>query len=163
MAYISNLDSLQPEPLAIDSVPESVAREYLALAVSRDNSGIRIVIPADSDASELQEMLAFFFSMPVILDTADRDSLQVAIDYYYTAISADVENCPPRFNSECPKRWLELEQTENEMVRHCSACDSLVFHCRTRAEVKIHAAMGRCVAYGEAGTDETLGFAEFPC
>lgn len=163
LTYISDLAMQKVDLDALACVPESVARENLVLATIKDSGGIRFIVPQDCDLGELETKLTFIFAMPVELDTADRDCLKATIDFYYTAMFAEIENCPPRFSVECPKRWLELKETDEKSVRFCEVCKSRVYRCETRADVNINAGMGRCVAYEEPGAVDTLGLIEFPC
>jgi hypothetical protein len=55
-----------------------------------------------------------------------------------------IERCT--FELDCPKRWSELEPTDNDGVRFCSACDKDVHYCVSVAEAKAHARNGACVA-----------------
>lgn len=46
----------------------------------------------------------------------------------------------------CEKRWPELAPTNDPKVRFCEHCAKGVFALRTRAELSVAAAAGRCVA-----------------
>lgn len=53
-----------------------------------------------------------------------------------------------QFEYECPKAWSELTPTQNQNIRHCSACQQEVFHCHTVAQLGGHVRLGHCVAIG---------------
>lgn len=67
-----------------------------------------------------------------------------------------VEKCPqarPRFRRtklhfefECPKKWDRLELTDDDTVRHCSACQKDVYFCHSLNEAIDHAWRRECVA-----------------
>jgi hypothetical protein len=47
---------------------------------------------------------------------------------------------------QCPRRWEELTPSDEPTVKHCSACDQLVFFCVTDEETIAHAKAGHCIA-----------------
>jgi uncharacterized protein (TIGR02996 family) len=67
-----------------------------------------------------------------------------------------VENCEPRFEFECPKRWERLSLTGDDNVRFCETCRKPVFHCETVADAQRRAWNGQCVAI-DSCTSRTSG------
>lgn len=65
-----------------------------------------------------------------------------------------MDNCGLAFL--CHKRWDDLAKTEFDFGRHCGACSKTVFVCRTRAELAVASALGRCVAL--AKDNEVIGW-----
>jgi hypothetical protein len=162
MSYISNIDSLEIQPAALDMMPESVARENSVLAVSASAGSLRIIIPADPgyDAAATLEKLQIVLDRPVIVDTADRERIDAAIDFHYPAKYATIDNCPPRFRFRCPKRWYELDRTDSRNVRHCTVCEQSVFLCHTESELQQYAKSGHCVALADHDEPDFLGLPE---
>lgn len=50
------------------------------------------------------------------------------------------------FAYECPKDWAAMTPTDDEMVRHCGACQKHVYFCETISDARHHAWAGECVA-----------------
>jgi len=57
-----------------------------------------------------------------------------------------IQNCAPRFQFRCPKRWDALQPTPHPGVRHCGACDRPVYLSADVEQALSHARQGRCVA-----------------
>ena len=71
-----------------------------------------------------------------------------------------VENCPVQrerqqaddpilpvpFNFVCDRRWVALELTDTDTVRHCAGCDRDVHYCDTIIDARKHAWQGHCIA-----------------
>jgi uncharacterized protein (TIGR02996 family) len=57
-----------------------------------------------------------------------------------------IENCDVSFQFECPKRWTELERTEDPAVRSCEVCKKSVYYCHSLHEAAGRARRGECVA-----------------
>jgi uncharacterized protein (TIGR02996 family) len=57
-----------------------------------------------------------------------------------------VENCGLQFQFECPRRWEQLQTTDDQTVRFCQGCDKNVHHCGSVEEAREAAAEGKCVA-----------------
>jgi uncharacterized protein (TIGR02996 family) len=69
-----------------------------------------------------------------------------------------VENClvkrrageewPPRsvFRFRCDRNWDDLQPTDDQNIRLCSACSLSVHYCDTIGEARRHAAEGHCIA-----------------
>jgi uncharacterized protein (TIGR02996 family) len=72
--------------------------------------------------------------------------LAMTIDVHWRARVAQpsIERCT--FELDCPKRWSELEPTDKDGVRFCSACAKPVHYCVSIPEAKAHARNGACVA-----------------
>ena len=68
--------------------------------------------------------------------------------------TADIENCPASETASetveikyaCPKKWSQLQSTDDETVRFCDECNRHVYHCESVAEAKRYALFGGCVA-----------------
>lgn len=57
---------------------------------------------------------------------------------------------------KCPKRWVELEATEREDVRHCTSCSQQVYLCTSAADLNKYARRGLCVAWGQKVPKENI-------
>ncbi|MBL8869761.1 MAG: hypothetical protein JNK90_08195 [Planctomycetaceae bacterium] len=86
MAYLKDLDALIVERMALDAVPESIAIENCALAVSIDSNVLRIILPNDSNLPYTIEKLQFVLNRPIVVDTADRDQIVSAISRNYSSV-----------------------------------------------------------------------------
>ena len=51
-----------------------------------------------------------------------------------------------RFTYQCPKRWQNLQVTENDTVRFCNACQENVYYCTDKPQAEQHARQGHCIA-----------------
>lgn len=56
----------------------------------------------------------------------------------------EIRNCEFRF--ECPKLWAELQETENQKIRFCEACNRSVHYCKTPSELQRAIINNYCVA-----------------
>ena len=65
-----------------------------------------------------------------------------------------IPNC--EFAFECPKRWQDLQATEDPHVRHCTSCERSVHLCQNQRQLEGHIAEGHCVAI-RFGTDSERG------
>ena len=157
MAHIENFESLEIEEAAIDLLPESLARQHSILAVSVDRELLRIIIPPEENRQDTIEKVEFLLDKRVIVDTADREQLDAAVEFYYSARRAEVKDCPPRFQFRCPQRWFNLSPTEDGNVRFCGECQRNVYLCRNVDEWRLHAGQGRCVAIPQRFKDEAVG------
>jgi uncharacterized protein (TIGR02996 family) len=63
-----------------------------------------------------------------------------------TVARVPIEECRFQWNFECPKQWENLQQTQDETVRVCSACEKQVYFCSSIAEAYEYAWLGLCVA-----------------
>jgi uncharacterized protein (TIGR02996 family) len=55
-----------------------------------------------------------------------------------------VENC--HFEFQCPKKWEQLEVTEQAGVRLCNTCSCEVYYCQSIPEARRIAGRGGCIA-----------------
>jgi hypothetical protein len=149
MSHVTDIDNLQIELAALDLVPEAVARGHSVLGISATTDSLRVLIPRDQLDTVPVETLSWIVKRQIVVDTADRDAINAAINFHYPAKYADIDNCQPSFRFKCPKRWYALEATEFVAVRHCNECDQDVFLCRTKSELQVHAKAGHCVALAE--------------
>lgn len=154
MAHIENFESLEIEEAAIDLLPESLARQHSILAVSVDRELLRIIVPLEENRRDTIEKVEWMLNRRVIVDTADREQINAAIEFYYSAHGARVKDCPPRFQFQCPQRWFNLSTTEDRNVRFCGECRRNVYLCRDADEWRLHAGQGHCVAILERFEDE---------
>ena len=114
----------QVDPLAIELVPESVARMLLVLPVGFRDSTLHLLLPAEAGlgSDDSIEKLQFVLERPFTHQFAVTDDLRPFVDFYYTAVYSEIANCDSRFQVQCPKRWVELDSTDNIRVRHCNVC-----------------------------------------
>ena len=47
-------------------------------------------------------------------------------------VEAPIQNC--EFKYKCPKDWFELEESDNNNIRHCIKCDKNVYFCENKAK-----------------------------
>jgi hypothetical protein len=66
----------------------------------------------------------------------------------------DLSVCDWRFL--CPKRWNDLDKTENSKVRFCKGCGEYVFLCETEAEKVALTNHRRCIALPIASPEPAL-------
>lgn len=157
MAHIENIANLEIEDAAIDLMPETVAYEDSVLAVSVNQKTVRIIIPPEENRQETIEKVEFLLDKRVIVDTADREQLDAAVEFYYSARRAKVKDCPPRFQFRCPQRWFNLSPTEDGNVRFCGECQRNVYLCRNVDEWRLHAGQGHCVAIPQPSKPDIVG------
>ncbi len=60
----------------------------------------------------------------------------------------------------CERKWEELQNTGDPKVRYCGKCTRGVFAVRTRAELTVASAVGRCVALTD--DNEIIGWTGEP-
>lgn len=65
---------------------------------------------------------------------------------------APVDGCAVRFGLKCPRRWEELERTENAERRYCAMCDAPVFFVPSVEAAREAGRAGRCVAIAPAAS-----------
>ena len=83
---------------------------------------------------------------PVLWVTNQLNEIRTAFRVAYGAVQ-DIDGCDWKFATQCPERWNNLRQTEQDTVRHCGTCDKPVHLCLTNAEVRDHAEHGNCVCF----------------
>ncbi len=78
-------------------------------------------------------------------------------DWLAVVDSAAVEGCfhkevekrkrnAVHFEYECPKRWEQLQTTEDPFTRFCDECQKRVFFCESIQQAQRHADRGHCIA-----------------
>ena len=161
--------------LAIDNIshlnellPETVARERDVLIVSNVDNQLTLTHPETNFGEEDRKAVEFILDRPVLWVTNQLNEIRTAFRVAYGSVQ-DIDGCEWKFATQCPERWHNLQQTEQDAVRHCGTCNKLVHLCLTEDEVKKHAEHGNCVCfvsdqmYGESVGDVILQqFGETP-
>ncbi len=94
----------------------------------------------------LAEMPAADARRPGLLARLRQLGGAISTDWLARLDRVPVENCDLRFRYVCPKRWENLEPTDDNRVRHCDTCDQNVYYCRSVADARGRALGGQCVA-----------------
>lgn len=68
---------------------------------------------------------------------------------------ASIDRCQVRFGLKCPRRWDELERTEDPERRFCTMCDSPVFFVQSVDAARQAARAGQCIALAPAPEGES--------
>ena len=149
------------QPINIDAlraVPEHFALGFNVLPTHVSTNELHVILPAGEEESthDLLLRIGKFSQRNVTYDTADSESLRVAIRFRYSAINSKIRNCAKRFLFKCPMRWEKLEETDQHHVRFCYACTRQVHFCFSDKELKLHAGLGNCVAVYNVDTKLTL-------
>ncbi|MDY3558063.1 TIGR02996 domain-containing protein [Gemmata sp. JC673] len=86
------------------------------------------------------------------------ETLRPTLDPNWVAIfdRPPIENCDKVFEFPCPKKWEQLQGTDDPNVRHCGSCGEDVYYSQSLTEARTHAQMGRCVAVA-TGVDRFPG------
>jgi hypothetical protein len=138
----------------LDLVGEELAREYTLLPLSDDGTLVRLFSsPSRHGAlgAALGKLVGEKIGREVEWIPIEHKVVEQAVDEHY----ATINNCPVEFAFKCPKTWHSLETTDNERVRHCSACQSSVYWCDRASEARKLAKEGKCVAIsGKDGADD---------
>ena len=161
MIRIANLEI---DPLAVEALPEVLARNECALPLGLDGRTLRLVLGRRADYRESIDKLRFVLNRPVACAVADRGRVERAIDEVYTFRITEIANCPLDFHLECPRRWLELRPIGRPNVRYCESCRREVHLCRDENEAVGRAQAGHCVAIYRAVENEwidTVGLLDF--
>ena len=76
-----------------------------------------------------------------------RTLARLLTSYWKASVSKlDIERCAVRWEFLCPKKWDELTETPDALVRHCSACKKDVHYCTSIEEARKLAVLGgHCV------------------
>lgn len=150
-------------PAALELVPEVVAREFCVLAVAISNEMLYLILPSDigellsSDETGI-DRLRFILGREFTYDLALRDDLFPVVDLHYWSICSDIRNCDVRFQTRCPKQWVDLRPTSENAIRYCTECQQNVYFCQSSEELKLRTANNQCVAFCDADTyADTLG------
>jgi molybdopterin converting factor small subunit len=140
--------NLTIHPLALEMIPESVAREYQILPLDFDGERLTLVFARGSAVLEQITLLrsVLSFANPICWSRADPKLLGQAIDEVYGLLATEVSHCPPEFRAGCPRLWLCLVPTADPKVRICSDCRHLVHLCQTESQARAQESEARRVA-----------------
>ena len=98
----------------------------------------------------LELVLAGLLNPPAADDAiAELRTLARAIDPKWIALvdRPRIENCNrPHFRYQCPKKWEQLEPTDDDAVRFCVTCQQRVYFCSSMQEATQPARRDDCVA-----------------
>lgn len=149
MLTSADLDRIPIDENVLELIPEVVARRHTVLALRSGVGILHVVLPKDADGkiADTIATLEFALDRKVSYDLADRDSLATTVDLHYSAMGSVVQNCPRTFLFRCSKRWVDLERTDDDRVRHCNSCETNVRLCKVDGELDAAIARGECVAY----------------
>src|SRR5262245_40812021 len=81
--HMFRIANLQIDPLAVEHMPESVAREECVLPISVEGNVLRVVFGRRLDYRQSIETLRFILDMRVECAVADRTRVENAIDEVY--------------------------------------------------------------------------------
>jgi uncharacterized protein (TIGR02996 family) len=73
---------------------------------------------------------------------------RIPVEWKTIVVKVPIENCGALWRFQCPKKWDQLEETENHSpeVRFCSACREYVVYCASVDMARsIAETMGHCV------------------
>jgi hypothetical protein len=148
------LKSLPVNGTALKMVPESIARGSDVLAVDFHEGELRLILPelSTQDEQRLIDKLNFVLETTISWDVASVDHLRPMIDFYYTAIYSQIQNCDAAFVGSCPNMWIELEPTHDVNVRHCDVCQQNVTFCCTSDRLRQLLIAGKRTAYIDPST-----------
>jgi molybdopterin converting factor small subunit len=140
--------NLTIDPVALEMIPESIAREFQVLPLEFDGKRLTLVFARGSEIPGriAQLRLALNFANPIRWSRGDARALALAIDEAYSLPDSEVANCPPEYRDRCPRLWLRLVPTPQSDVRVCQVCRCLVHLCQTESEEQAMEAEGRRVA-----------------
>jgi hypothetical protein len=157
------ISKIQVDPRAVELVPESIARERIVLPARLVNGILHLLLPAEAalESSDTLECLRSILDRPFTHEFAVTNDLRPYVDLFYTAIYSEIANCSSALRFRCPKRWAELEPTDDVRIRLCDVCHTSVTFCTTVSELKRMAEMNECVAFLDPETQfDTLGLPE---
>jgi hypothetical protein len=69
----------------------------------------------------------------------------------------DILDCDWKFKFQCPQRWNQLKEGDDQTFRYCETCQRNVYLCTTHQAVGEHASQGHCVVImipKEPGSDD---------
>ena len=162
------LDMLKVDSVALDLVPESVARLYCVLPVSALDGELHLVVPTTArelitSEGDTLDRLRFILGCDFTYEMADAGDLEPVVDLHYLAVHSDIRNCKAELAIQCPKYWSQLAPTDTPTIRFCSKCDQNVHFCLTTDELTQRTADNLCVAFCDSETQTvTLGLLEIP-
>lgn len=83
---------------------------------------------------------------------ARLEALRPKLDPNWVAVfdRPRIENCDETFAFKCPKKWEQLDGTDNPNARHCASCNKTIHYCYSMSEAYGHARRGHCVAVATA-------------
>jgi hypothetical protein len=144
----SELASIQLNSLAIEQVPEAVARSMCVLPAGFYGQELYLIVPIEFGLGNVAEFerLRFVLGVPFRWDFAEVEALRQVVNFFYSAVYAEIDNCEPRFRYQCPRQFALLIATDDPSRRYCDQCQKDVTFCRTNAEVNERAARGECIA-----------------
>jgi hypothetical protein len=70
--------------------------------------------------------------------------------------SISIRNC--RFAFKCDKKWDDLEETQEELIRFCNMCEKEVHFCEDDDELARNVRLNRCVAFNKLETLVEMGY-----
>ncbi|MEO8699273.1 MAG: TIGR02996 domain-containing protein [Kofleriaceae bacterium] len=79
-----------------------------------------------------------------------RNADPVDFDWRAAISNPPISRCGVRFGFECTKRWEALERTDDDAVRHCSACEKPVYFVASVEEAEVRGRARECVAIDAA-------------
>ena len=140
-------------------LPEQVAREQCVLVIAIEGESLTLACPDTEFGATERDNVEFIMSREITWETFPKDEIELAIKYAYGS-EGQVVGCTWKFNFECPKKWDELEKTEEQNVRDCKTCSRPVFLCTNTEDVVHNAKSGNCVCivttFGESLGDVIL-------
>ena len=149
MLTSADLDRIPFDENLLELIPEVVARCYTVLPLRPSASSLHVVLPNDTNRriAETIETLERALHRKLSYDIADRQLLAKVVDLHYSAMGSVVKNCPRTFAFQCSKRWVDLDRTADDRIRHCNSCNTNVLLCKSDRELDAAIARGKCVAY----------------
>ncbi len=144
-----DLDRIPFDENVLELIPEVVARCHTVLPLRLGVRSLHVVLPNDTNRriAETIETLERALHRELSYDLADRDLLAKIIDLHYSAMGSVVKNCPRTFAFQCSRRWVDLDRTGDDRIRHCNSCDTNVRLCKSDLELDAAIARGECVAF----------------
>ena len=76
--------NLRVDPVAIELMPESIARENCVLPIRVEGGTLNVVLGRRTDVGELIDKLRFILDRPIVCAVADREHVERAIDEVYS-------------------------------------------------------------------------------
>ncbi len=96
------LEKMPPQSDALQTIPESMARKYLAIPLAIDGNVLRVAMANPSDIMAL-EALASWSQMRIEAESAPREAILEAIDFNYKSydeIERQISSISPAENSQ---------------------------------------------------------------
>lgn len=89
--HIHDISSIHVDTNAINTVPESIARETCILPVSLGEDSLHILHPVETDPSVAIDKLEFILNRTITFDTCDRHAIEAAISHHYQSQTQEKE------------------------------------------------------------------------